>query len=36
MPFDRATFFATLTLIVGLSLAFWFSLGMGDGAAQDY
>jgi DMSO/TMAO reductase YedYZ heme-binding membrane subunit len=36
MPFDRATFFATLTLIVGLSLAFWFSVGMGDGAAQDY
>ena len=36
MPFDRATFFATLTLIVGLSLAFWFYLGMGDGAAQDY
>jgi DMSO/TMAO reductase YedYZ heme-binding membrane subunit len=36
MLFDRATFFATLTLIVGLSLAFWFSLGMGDGAAQDY
>jgi len=35
MPFDRATFFATLTLIVGLSLAFWFYLGMGDGAAQD-
>jgi len=36
MPFDRATFFATLALVVGLSLAFWFSLGMGDGATQDY
>ena len=36
IPFDPATFFATLTLIVGLLLAFWFSLGMGDGAAQDY
>jgi sulfoxide reductase heme-binding subunit YedZ len=36
MPFDRATFFATLALVVGLSLAFGFSLGLGDGAAQDY
>ena len=36
MPIDRATLIATLTLMVGLSLAFGFSLGWGDGATQDY